>query len=306
LQVFEPRELVAASINGYLVDGPNVLVSPRSAPLSADLSSVTFGNMPRDGGHLIVDDEIYPQVSADPIALKYLRPFIGSEELVNGRTRWYLWMTDLEPDDVAQSAILAERIAGMREMRLKSKAPSTKAMAATPHLLGQRSGGYPTPYLGIPRVVSENRPFYTAARLGPEVIPSDRLFATEDEDGFLFGVMSSSMFLVWQLTVGNRLESRPSFSNTLVWNNFPLPPIEHEVLAARQAHPEKSLAAIYAPGEIPHDLIAALDAVVDIIFGSSSSPVNFEERQRVLSESFVKLDSGLLAGIDSAGKKRGR
>ena len=222
----EPVGSVASSINGYLVDGPNVLVSPRSEPLSSDLTTVVFGNMPRDGGHLIVEDDAYPSVLADPVASKYLRRFIGSEELVNGRVRWCLDAADLDPADVKRSPILAEQIKGVREMRMKSRAPSTKAMAATPHLFGQRSGGYSTAYLGIPRVVSENRTYYTAARLDADVIPSDRLFAARDDDGFLFGIISSSMFLTWQLTVGNRLESRPSFSNTLVWNNFPLPEIE--------------------------------------------------------------------------------
>lgn len=316
----EPTELGASSINGYLVDGPNVLVSPRSDPLSTDLAVVTFGNMPRDGGHLIVDDDAYPAVAADPIAAKYLRRFIGSEELVNGRERWCLWMTDLDPKDVAGSAILTDRIAGVREMRLKSKAPSTKAMAATPHLFGQRSGGYATAYLGIPRVVSENRLFYTAARLDADVIPSDRLFAAPDADGFLFGVISSSMFLTWQFTVGNRLESRPSFSNTLVWNNFPLPEIDAkarhavakagaDVLTARHLYPDRSLADLYEPGALPAELVsahAALDAVVDGIFGLPSGSITMEERQSVLFQTYAKLDAGLFSASVKSQRKRRR
>lgn len=313
----EPVELVASSINGYLVDGPNVLVSPRSEPLSPDLTTVTFGNMPRDGGHLIVDSDAYPSVRADPVASKYLRPFIGSEELVNGRVRWCLWMPNLDPADLKRSQILAERVEGVREMRMNSRAPSTKAMAATPHLFGQRSGGYSTAYLGIPRVVSENRPFYTAARLSADVIPSDRLFAARDDDGFLFGIVSSSMFLTWQLTVGNRLESRPSFSNTLVWNNFPLPDIDArarqavadggaDVVAARELYPERSLADLYEPGALPVELEAAhekLDAVVDAIFGLSGDTITTEDRQRVLFQSYARLDAGLLAGLVKTRRK---
>lgn len=316
----EPVEFGASSINGYLVDGPNVLVSPRSDPLSPDLAVVTFGNMPRDGGHLIVDDESYPAVAADPIAAKYLRRFIGSEELVNGRERWCLWMTNLDPKDVARSAILADRIAGVREMRLKSKAASTNAMAVTPHLFGQRSGGYASAYLGIPRVVSENRPFYTAARLDADVIPSDRLFAAPDADGFLFGVISSSMFLTWQFTVGNRLESRPSFSNTLVWNNFPLPNIDAkarqavakagaDVVAARDLYADRSLADLYEPGVLPAELVAAhgaLDAVVDGIFGLPPGSNTTEERQSVLFQTYAKVDAGLFSASVKAPRKRRR
>lgn len=309
----QPIEIAARTVNGYLVDGPNVLVTPRTEPLSSDLTTVTFGNMPRDGGHLIVDKEAYPAVAADPVASKYLRRFIGSEELVNGTNRWCLWMPDLDPSDIRRSSILRSRIEGVREMRMKSRAASTKAMAATPHLFGQRSGGYPTSYLGIPRVVSENRPFYTAARLDADVIPSDRLFAARDDDGFLFGIISSSMFITWQLTVGNRLESRPSFSNTLVWNNFPLPEIEktvrgevigcgRKVINVREAHAGKSLAALYEPSAMPDDLVEAhaqLDLVVDGIFGLTGRP-SLEERQSALFESYVKIDARLLASVERA------
>lgn len=300
-----PEEIPAGAINGYLVDGPNVLVSPRASPLSDELTVVTFGNMPRDGGHLIVEADAYAAVAADPVAAKYLRRFLGSEELLNGSHRWCLWMVDLDPLDVTRSPVLKKRIAGVREMRLRSSASSTRAMAATPHLFGQRSGGYDTAYLGILRVVSENRPYFTASRLGADVIPSDRLFTAPDEDGFLFGVISSSMFLTWQLTVGNRLESRPSFSNTLVWNNLPLRNIEPEtrrqviargraVGAARALQPGLSLAALYELETMSPELVSAhadLDAVIDRIFGLRSGERSFEERQAVLLKAFAVLDA---------------
>jgi hypothetical protein len=276
--------------------------------MSPEIAPVTFGNMPRDGGHLVIEADAYDDVIADKVAAKYVRLFLGSEELVNGRQRWCLWMTNLNPDDIAKSKILAERLDGVRQMRLDSKAPSTRAMAATPHLFGQRSGGYETAYLGIPRVVSENRPFYTAARLPADVIPSDRLFTAPDADGFLFGLISSSMFLTWQYAVGNRLESRPSFSNTLVWNNFPLPDIKAKqraevvragagVVSARALYPTRSLAQLYDPAGLPDELIAAhgaLDEVVDSIFGVMDNRT-LEGRQKVLFETYARLDAGLLA-----------
>lgn len=246
----------------------------------------------------------YDEVASDPIAAAYLRPFVGSEELVNGRHRWCLWMTELDPLDLGRSAVLRARVEGVRQMRLKSKASSTKAMASTPHLFGQRSGGYKTAYLGIPRVVSENRPYYLAARLGPEVIPSDRLFTAPDPDGLLFGVISSTMFLTWQLTVGNRLESRPSFSNTLVWNNFPLPGLDHPTRAAiiaagrrvqqvREAE-GSSLASLYG-STLTSPLLeshAALDEAVDHAFSvENCSTLTVEDRQDVLIRTYMAMSS---------------
>src|SRR5699024_7697557 len=83
----EAIESPARSINGYLVDGPNVLVEQRRKPLSPGLPEATFGSMPRDGGHLVVEAEDYAEVMADPVAAKYVRPYIGGRELVRRQDR---------------------------------------------------------------------------------------------------------------------------------------------------------------------------------------------------------------------------
>lgn len=305
------HELVTKTINAYLVGGPNVLVSTRQTPLSVDLSEVTFGNMPRDGGFLIVTPEDYDTVMADPIAAKYVRLFLGSEELLHNKKRWCLWLTEMDPADPAKSPLLKQRLEGVKAMRLKSKAPSTQGMAATPALFGQRPAQLTASYLGIPRVVSENRPYFTAARLPPEVIPSDRMFTAPDPDGLLFAVISSSMFITWQKTVGNRLESRPSFSNTLVWNNLPLPALSGQtrakiikagetVQAARDLHPTRSLADHYNPLTMDPALVSAhnkLDALVDRAFGASKTCGNERERQAVLFTRYQDARNAQDAGM---------
>ncbi|WP_311198199.1 type IIL restriction-modification enzyme MmeI [Ornithinimicrobium sp. INDO-MA30-4] len=306
-----PQETQVAAINGYLVDGPDVLVRPRRTPLSPHIAPVTFGNMPRDGGHLIVEADAYDEVMSDPVAAKYVRPFPGSEELVRGTQRWCLWLTAMDPADVQQSRVLRDRIEGVRQMRLASKASSTRAMATTPHLFGQRAAEMFDSYLAIPAVVSESRPYYTAARLPANVIASNKLYVAPDRDGFQFSVISSSMFLTWQLTVGNRLESRPSFSNTLVWNNFPLPDVNDQqrnavtgagqsVVEARALYPSHSLAQLYRADSMPTELTTAhnaLDNVLDAIFGLDHADQNLEGRQRALFTEFARLDAGQIGNL---------
>lgn len=303
----EAHEITTKTINAYLVDGPNVLVDARQTPLSDDLSEVTFGNMPRDGGYLIVTPQDYDSVIDDPIAAKYVRLFLGSEELLHNKKRWCLWLTELEPAEIPKSPVIKERLEGVKAMRLASKAASTRAMAATPRLFGQRPALLETSYLGIPRVVSENRPYFTAARLTPDIIPSDRMFTAPDPDGLLFAIVSSSMFITWQKTVGNRLESRPSFSNTLVWNNLPLPPLSAQnrkkiiaagqaVQAARDLQPNRSLADHYNPLAMDPALISAhnkLDALVDRAFGAPKTCANERERQAVLFARYQELTNPL-------------
>ncbi|MGU7808471.1 type IIL restriction-modification enzyme MmeI, partial [Escherichia coli] len=84
-----------------------------------------------------VEPEDYPTFAADPVASKYLRPFLGARELIHGEDRWCLWLVDLDPADLARSPLLKSRVEGVRAMRAASKAASTRESASTPHLFRQ-------------------------------------------------------------------------------------------------------------------------------------------------------------------------
>lgn len=138
-------------------------------------------------------------------------------------------------------------------------------MANTPHLFGQRSQP-DTDYVCVPSVVSETRRYFTVASLPSDVIASNLAFQIPDPDGFQFAILSSSMFITWQKTIGGRLESRLRFASTLTWNTFPLPDLDAEtrnhiceagrkILAARDLHPERSLAEHYNPLAMAPELI---------------------------------------------------
>ncbi|MES2867189.1 MAG: type IIL restriction-modification enzyme MmeI, partial [Actinomycetota bacterium] len=72
-------------------------------------------------------------------AAKYVRPFVGARQLIHNEPRWCLWLVDLDPSDIARSPILRRRLDAVRQFRAASKAESTRQMAETPHLFGQRS-----------------------------------------------------------------------------------------------------------------------------------------------------------------------
>ncbi|MDV2424769.1 N-6 DNA methylase [Corynebacterium curieae] len=292
---------VATGINAYLVDGPNVLVAKRSKPL-ADIPKVTYGSKAVDNGNLIVEVEDYEAVSSDSVAAKYLRPFRGSKELVRGLERWCLWLENLDPGDVSSSSVLSERLDAVRRFRDSSKKEATRQLASLPQLFGERRA--PTSdYLCIPSVVSETRPYFTAARFSRNVIVSNLAFWAPDEDGLLFSLVSSSMFMAWQKTVGGRLKSDLRFSNTLVWNTFPVPELSDKqregivkagkkVLEARGLHPERSLAEHYAPLSMAPELVKAheaLDRQVDKAFGTSRKLTNERQRLELLFSNYQRL-----------------
>ena len=297
-------------LNAYLVEGPNVLVEKRSKPLSSLIPEVVRGSQPTDGGNLIVEVEDYPVVAADPVAARYLRPFRMGKELVQGLDRWCLWLEDASEEEIASSPVLSARVEANREWRsAQTQKGDAYKLRDIPHLMRPNKALPRESYVGIPVVVSGHRPFFTVARLSPDVIAGNKLFTAIDPDGFLFALISSSMFITWQRTVGGQLKSDLSFSNTVVWNNLPLPQISEEqrrkviaagrkVLAAREAIEERagetvSLAKMYASLATMDPALRAahdeLDSAVDVAFGASRRCASDEARLKILFERYQEL-----------------
>ena len=116
------------------------------------------------------------------------------------------------------------------------------------------------------------------------------------------------MFITWQRAIGGALESRLRFSNTLVWNNLPLPPVDKtlrskiieagkKVLAEREALADKhggsvSLADLYNPLAMSPELLTAhreLDSLVDKAFGASRRCPSNIKRLEILFACYAKL-----------------
>ena len=300
----QPEALPVKHINPYLVEGPDIFLKALRHPLSPDLPEVRFGSKPADGGNLIVEAEDYPQVAADPIATKYLRPFRMGREVVRGLDRWCLWMhtEDFDPRDIDRSPILKERVRACAIFRQGSKKKATVAGAQTAHLF-QENHQPSEPYVAIPRVVSETRLFYTAAHLSEDVIAGDKVYTALDPDGFLFAIISSSMFMSWQKLVGGRLKSDLNFSNKIVWNTLPLPEVSNKqraaiiaagqgVLAARAEQPGVSLADMYNPLAMSTSLLKAhrdLDRAVDRAFGARKALETNEQRLAILFKRYQEM-----------------
>ena len=300
----QPDALPLDHINPYLVEGPDIFLKALRRSLSPNLPEVRFGSKPADGGNLIVEAEDYPQVSADPIAAKYLRPFRMGREVVRGLDRWCLWMhtEDFDPRDIDRSPILKERVRACATFRQGSKKKATVAGAQTAHLF-QENHQPSEPYVAIPRVVSETRLFYTAAHLSEDIIAGDKVYTALDHDGFLFAIISSSMFMSWQKLVGGRLKSDLNFSNKIVWNTLPLPEVSDKqraaiiaagqgVLEAREEQPGVSLADMYNPLAMSPSLLKAhraLDRVVDRAFGARKALETNEQRLTILFKRYQEM-----------------
>lgn len=197
---------------------------------------------------------------------------------------------------------LKEAVTAVQQHRNRSTRAATKKLADTPHLFGEIRQPE-TDYLCIPSVVSETRRYFTAQRLAADVISSNLVFTAEDPDGLQFGLVSSSMFITWQKTVGGRLKSDLRFANTLTWNTFPVPELDEKtreriikagqkVLDARALHPERSLAEHYNPLAMAPELVKAHDALdreMDKAMGAARKLTSERQRQELLFANYAKL-----------------
>lgn len=275
----EPTAIAARNINPYLVDAPNVLITPRRTPLGS-VPEMVNGSKPTDGGSLLMSNsEMLELLQIEPEAKRWIRPFLGAEEFINNIPRWCLWLKGIAPAELRAMPHVMRRVEAVKAMRLASTDAQTLKDAATPTLF-QKIRQPSQPYLLIPSVSSENRHFIPIGYLPPEVIVSNLVYAIPNATLFHFGILNSTLHNAWMRTTCGRLKSDYRYSNTIVYNNFPWcePTDKHRaaieaaaqaILDARALYPESSLADLYDPTAMPPELTkahAALDKAVDAAY----------------------------------------
>ena len=308
----EDLQITADNINGYLADGPNVVMERRKKPLSAQLPDMVFGSMPRDGGGLLLSpDERQQMIDNDPQSGQFIKRFMGTSEVINDGERYCLWIPDGFAATALSIAPIASRLARVAEERSKSKAASTAAYASQPHRFVQISYK-PTESIIVPRHSSERRKYIPFGYLGPETVVGDSANAVYDAKPWVFALLMSRMHMVWTRAVGGQLETRIRYSNTIVYNNFPLPPLSDamkekltitalRVLDVREYHCESNFADLYDPDFMPEDLRTA-HAEIDVLVDSIYSKRGYETDEQRLSDLFAMYEE--MAAESAKGSKK--
>lgn len=272
----EPHVIQVKNISPYLIDMPSIYISNRSSPL-IQVPKIKFGNMPRDNGNfLFSNDEKIAFLEKEPKAKKFIKPFIGAKEYLYGQKKWVLWLKDTDPAEYSKLPLVMERIQKVKEFRSKSVASSTRNYPY--HHLFVQIMQPSSSYLLIPSITSENRDYIPMSFFTQNTIVGNRCHAIPNATLYHFGILQSKMHMVWMKTVCGRLENRYSYSNEIVYNNFPWPKDileEHKqkieaaaqkILDARAAWPNSTLAELYNPLTMPENLLKAhhaLDTLVD-------------------------------------------
>lgn len=278
----EPVARKVTKISPYLIEGESIIIENRRNPL-CNVPTMTRGSQPTDGGNLLLDIDEYNQlITTDPSLRKWIRPFSMGEDFIKGIPRYCFWLKSCPPDEIRKTPIIVKRLQAVKEMRLASKKKQTNEWASFPtHFTEDRQPN--TSYLAIPRVSSINRNYIPIGYLSSNHIAGDKLQIIPNTTLFHFGVLSSLMHMVWIKTVGGRLKSDFSYSNTIIYNNFPWPDadekskqaiklVTQKVLDARAEYPKSTLADLYDPLAMPVNLKkahTALDKLVEKVYRST-------------------------------------
>jgi hypothetical protein len=84
----------AANITPYLTIGENIVVTGRRESIAA-LHDMSFGNMPVDGGSLLLSAEEVAKLRLTASQKEtFIRRIYGSKEYIRGLVRYCLWIAD--------------------------------------------------------------------------------------------------------------------------------------------------------------------------------------------------------------------
>ena len=258
------RMQMVENINAYLVAADDVFVERRSKPIS-DVPAIYRGSQPTDDGNFILTEEEKTElIGKEPLAEQFIRPYMMGKDFIQRRPRYCLWLVGANPATLKKCPLIMQKVGNVKEFRLKSTKAATRAKAETPTLFDEIHD-CKTDYVAIPKVSSENRRYIPMDYLSADIIAGDKLFMMPDATLYSFGVLTSNVHMAWMRAVCGRLKSDYSYSNTIVYNNFPWPtPTEEqrarieqtaqEILDARALYPECSLADLYDEVTMPPEL----------------------------------------------------
>ena len=255
----------ANNINAYLVDSETVFVESRTKPLSPNVPLIGIGNKPIDGGnYLFTKEEMDAFVKVEPKSKQYFKPWYGSQEFINNKPRYCLWLGDCSPKELRSMPKCLERVQNVREYRLASTSAGTRKIADKPtrfHVENMPAGNF----LLIPKVSSEKRRYVPIGFMDSSSLCSDLVFITTSATMYDFGILTSNVHMAWMRVVCGRLKNDYRYSKDIVYNNFPwcnptpeqktrIEQTAQDILDARALYPDSSLADLYDELTMPPEL----------------------------------------------------
>lgn len=217
---------VVDNISAYLTEGSNLIVKDMRHTLFG-LPKMLRGNIHNDGKNLLISSEEYSEFKKDGSS-KYLRRYVGSQELVQNIDRYCIWLPYKEKNNVVKQALekplISERVRRCFKYRTESKSKEANDLAQYPWKFRDTFEPKRNVII-IPRVTSNNRLYIPIDIRDNNTIVTDTAMAIYDTPIWLMGLLESRIHMVWMKALCGRLGMGYRYSAGLVYNTFPIPEI---------------------------------------------------------------------------------
>ncbi len=229
------------NINGYLLATSYIKIAQEKTSIF-NLPLMFYGGAPSCGGFLLMDFEEKTCLLKDyPECKPYIKRYIGAEELVKGKLRYCIRVEKGTPEDILKVILeippFKAAFGKVRDFRLGCKSAATSRFSENPHLFVNNTAYKCKSGLFVPVTTSGNRLYLPIKFFNKSTVPANTVLGIYDYEDWLFSVLSSRIHMIWVKTLSGKLEDRLRYSNTLVYNTFPVPELNDE---------EKSLLSQYA------------------------------------------------------------
>ena len=251
-------------INPYLQNAPDVFLPSRGNNVLSGFPKMIKGNEATDGKNFSLTEEEYQDIVCKyPKARKFLKLYIGSDEYINNKKRYCIWLLGISPSEYRNIPPIMERIEKVRNFRANNVTKAVHKLADYPTIFAQIR--QPTSnFLVLPGVSSQRRKYIPMGFMNCDVIPNSKLNIIPNATLYLFGVLESNVHMAWMRVVTGRLKSDYEYYPS-VYNNFPFcdPTPEQKakieqtaqaILDARAKYPDSSLADLYDETTMPPEL----------------------------------------------------
>ena len=126
---------------------------------------------------------------------KFIRPFVGSNELINGFYRYCIWVDDEDVEEAQNIKTINERFLQVKEFRLKSKKKATIAAADWSYRFDERKPLSSEPIICVPVTSSENREYLPVGLLQRGTAVSNSAFNMSSTELWVLSLIASRMNL---------------------------------------------------------------------------------------------------------------
>lgn len=212
-------------INAYLKSAEDIFIASRTK--NRKIPKITKGSQP-NGNFFITETEKNYLENKFPQTKFFIKKFIGADEFISGDYRYCLWLKGIAQSEWINIKFITDRIDEITQKRLspKSSAGAKKAAKDRPAEFEQIRQPN-TKYIVIPGHSSGNRKYLPIGFMKPDVICGNAVQIISTDDLYIFGILVSSIHMIWTNISCGRLKSDIRYNPT-VYNSFPWPEVDEQ------------------------------------------------------------------------------